>query len=104
MKTYVLDASALIAFLQKAPSAHRINEILKEALRGRAQVLMSAVNYGEVYGKLLRERGPEDARIGIHAMSPLSIELLDATPQRACHAADIKVKHKLYYADSFAAA
>ena len=31
-------------------------------------------------------------------------ELLDATPQRALHAADVTAKYKLYYIDSFAAA
>jgi ribonuclease VapC len=104
MKTYVLDASALFAFLQKTPGAYRVNELLKEAMRGRAKVLMSAVNYGEVYGKILREHGPEQALTTVQALSPLSIEVLDATPQRACKAADLKAKHKLYYADSFAAA
>jgi predicted nucleic acid-binding protein len=104
MKTYVLDASALIAFLQKTPGAYRVNEILKEALQERAKVLMSAVNYGEVYGLILRQNGQEQALTAIHAVSPLPIEVLDATPQRACKAADVKAKYKLYYADSFAAA
>jgi predicted nucleic acid-binding protein len=57
-----------------------------------------------VYGKLLRDRGPDQALIAVQAVSPLPIEVLDATPQRACKAADAKVKHKLYYADGFAAA
>jgi predicted nucleic acid-binding protein len=30
--------------------------------------------------------------------------MLDATPQRALRAADLKTKYKLYYVDSFAAA
>ena len=104
MKTYVLDASALIAFLQKTPGAYKVNELLKEALQERAKVLMSAVNYGEVYGKILRQNGHDEALTAIQAVSPLPIEVLDATTQRACHAADVKAKHKLYYADSFAAA
>ena len=104
MKTYVLDASALIAYLQKAPGAYRVNELLKEALQERAQVRMSAVNYGEVYGTILRERGPEQALTAVHAVNPLPIEVLDATPDRACRAADVKAKYKLYYADSFATA
>jgi predicted nucleic acid-binding protein len=104
MKIYVLDASALIAFLQRTPGAYKVNELLKEALQERAKVLMSAVNYGEVYGKILREHGPEQALMSVQAVGPLPIEILDATPQRACRAADVKAKHKLYYADSFAAA
>jgi len=101
MKTYVLDASALFAFLRDKPGASKVDELLKEAMRGRARVLMSAVNYGEVYGTILREYGPEQALTAAHAVSPLPIEMMDATPQRACKAADIKARHKLYYVDSF---
>ncbi|MGA7292940.1 MAG: type II toxin-antitoxin system VapC family toxin [Terriglobales bacterium] len=104
MKTYVLDAGALISFLQKKAGARKVSELLKEAIQGRVKVLMSAVNYGEVYGIILREYGSAQALTVVQALSPLPIDVLDATPQRACKAADVKVKHKLYYADSFAAA
>jgi predicted nucleic acid-binding protein len=104
MKTYVLDASALFAFLQDTPGAAKVDDLLREAMRGRARALMSAVNYGEVYGKILRDIGRELALTTVQAINPLAIEMVDATPQRACQAADVKVKYKLYYADSFAAA
>jgi len=104
VKTYVLDASALLAFLEKKPSAPRVNELLKDTMRGRAQILMSAVNYGEVYGKALREYGPERAGRTMGVVSSLPITLVDATSARALLAAGVKVKYKLYYADSFAAA
>ena len=104
MKTYVFDASALFAFLRGRPGALKVNELLKEVRRGRAHVLMSAVNYGEVYGRILRDLGPERALSAVHAVRPLPIELLDVTPQRALKAADVKAKYKLYYVDSFAAA
>jgi len=103
MKTYVLDASALFAFLQRKGDALKVNELVKEAIRGRSQVLMSAVNYGEVYGTILREDGPEPARVALDVVAPLPIEVLDVTPNRARQAADLKVKYKLYFADSFAA-
>ena len=104
MKTYVLDASALLAFLEKKPSAPRVNELLKDTMRGRSQILMSAVNYGEVYGKALREYGQEQAAGVMGMVSSLPITLVDATSVRALLAAGVKVKYKLYYADSFAAA
>jgi predicted nucleic acid-binding protein len=104
VKTYVLDASALFVFLQNKPAANKVNQLLKEAIRERAEILMSAVNYGEVYGAILREHGQDRAAATISAVKPLPIRLVDATPQRAVHAADVKAKYKLYYADSFAAA
>jgi len=104
MKTYVFDASALFAFLRDKPGASKVEYLLTEARHGRAKVLMSAVNYGEVYGKILRDSGPEKALTTVHAVSPLPIEVLDATTPRAFRAADVKAKYKLYYVDSFAAA
>jgi predicted nucleic acid-binding protein len=104
VKTYVFDASALFAFLQKKPGANKVNELLKDAVRGRAEIVMSAVNYGEVYGTILREHGPDRAASTMSAVRPLPIYLIDATPQRAFQAADVKSSYKLYYVDSFAAA
>jgi predicted nucleic acid-binding protein len=104
MKTYIFDASALFAFLQQTPGAPKVGELLKEAVRGRATIFMSAVNYGEVYGGILRGHGPERARATMSAVRPLPIGFIDATPQRAFQAAEVKAKFKLYYVDSFAAA
>jgi predicted nucleic acid-binding protein len=104
MKTYVIDAGALLAFLQDKPGSAKVDELLKEARRVRAKMLMSTVNYGEVYGLILREFGREQAVAAVHAVRPLPVELVDVTPQRACHAAEIKARYKLHYADSFAAA
>jgi predicted nucleic acid-binding protein len=104
MKTYVFDASALFAYLQKIAGASKVNELLKDAVRGSARVLMSAVNYGEVYGRILRDHGPDQAHTAMQVLSPLPIEVLDATLQRAFQAADVKAEFKLYYIDSFAAA
>jgi predicted nucleic acid-binding protein len=103
VKTYVFDASALFAFLQKRHGAVKVNELLKESLRGRARVLMSAVNYGEVYGRILRDYGVDHALSTMHAVNP-TLEIVDATSQRAFQAADVKFRYKLYYVDSFAAA
>jgi len=84
--------------------APKVNELLKDAIHGRARVLMSAVNYGEVYARILHDYGTEHALTSMHAINPLPIEILDVTPQRALGAADVKVNYKLYYVDSFAAA
>lgn len=104
MKTYVFDASALFSYLQSKPSAIKVSELLKQAMRGRVEILMSAVNYGEVYGAIQREHGADRAAAVMNAVRPLPIRLLDATPARACAAADTKSRYKLYYVDSFAAA
>ena len=103
MKTYVFDASALLAFLQGKPSAAKVSEILKDGVQERAEILMAAVNFGEVYGVVLRERGPDAAMTALSAVRPLPIRLVDATPERCLRAAEVKTKYRLYYVDSFAA-
>lgn len=104
MKTYVFDASALFIFLEKENGAVKLGDLLREAVRGRVEILMSAVNCGEVYGKILRERGPDRASAIMSAIHPLPIRMVDATLPRSLQAAEIKARYKLYYADAFAAA
>src|SRR5580658_2537585 len=104
VKSYVLDASALIFYLETKPAGHKVVELLKEAAHGRAQILMSPVNCGEAYGKVVREMGHERAAAVMNSLQPLPIRFVDVTKQRAFQAAELKIKHKLYFADSFAAA
>jgi predicted nucleic acid-binding protein len=104
MRTYVFDASALFAYLQKTPGGPKVAELLKEAVKGQTRILMSAVNYGEVYGRVLRDSGQSAALLAKNVVRTLPVEMVDATPQRAVEAAEIKSTYKLYYADSFAAA
>ena len=104
MRTYVLDASALLAFIEDKPSAAKVEALLTEAHRGHARLMMSSLNFGEVYAKILREHGRNQALRTMSALNPLPVDLVDATPQRSFHAAEIKTAFKLYYIDSFAAA
>jgi predicted nucleic acid-binding protein len=104
VKTYVFDAAALFVFLENTSAAAKVSELIKEANHRRAEILMSAVNYGEAYGSVLRVRGFDRARAIMSAVRALPIVLMDATPVRAIQAADLKSTYRMYYADSFAAA
>ena len=53
---------------------------------------------------MLREQGFDRARATLSAVQPLPIKRIDASPERAIQAAEVKVTYKLYYADAFAAA
>jgi len=101
LKTYVFDASALIALLE---DSLKVKELVKEAHRQHNQLWMSAVNYGEAYGKIMRDHGPQQAIKVMGSVRLLPIQIQDATSLRAMHAQDLKNRYKLYYADAFAAA
>lgn len=104
MVIYVFDSSALIAYLLETRGAPKVKDLLKDAVRGRSEILMSAVNFGEVYGFVLRQSGADQAHATLAVVRSLPIKFAEAMVQRCCHAAEIKNTYKLYYADSFAAA
>jgi len=104
VKTYVFDASALFAFLQHTAGGPKVSELFKDAAKQRVRILMSAANYGEVYGRVLRDGGVVEAARARSVVATLPVELVDATPEGAIRAAETKVAHRLDYADSFAAA
>ncbi len=104
MRTYVLDANVLLAFLEGKSSAPKIRTLIDEAKRERAVLFMSAINYGEVYGVLLRLYGRDKARATMSALHPVPITVVDADVPGACRASEVKAQYKFYYADAFAAA
>jgi predicted nucleic acid-binding protein len=104
MRTYVFDAGAILAWLLDKPGVLRVRRLIDEATRGHSQIVMSAINFGEVYGALLRAYDVDRASGMIRALQPLPIEFVAVDRQGALSAAGVKVKYRLYYADSFAAA
>jgi len=91
-------------FLQRRPAAAKVLHLLTEAMRGRAEILMSSVNFGEAYGLVVREQGLDRARATVASLRPSPIRFIDASLQQCTHSAEIKMTYKLHYSDSFAAA
>jgi predicted nucleic acid-binding protein len=104
MKRIVLDASALMAFFDGRPGAAKVEDLITSAAEGKCELLMSVVNWGEVYYSVWRARGPGVARKVATDIAQLPIELVDATYELTKLAAELHVDHKLPYADCFAAA
>jgi PIN domain nuclease of toxin-antitoxin system len=61
MVTFVLDASAILRFFDGEAGVVRVKEIFRSALRDECKVVVSAVNWGEVIGKLHLRHSPEIA-------------------------------------------
>jgi len=104
MKTYVLDASALMAFFEDRPGADKVEELLAKAAEAKHPLLMSVVNWGEVYYSIWRARGEKAAEAKLHEIAQLPIEIVGVDIELAKLAATLKVEHNLPYADCFAAA
>lgn len=103
MRSYVLDANALLIFLIDRPGANRIGRLLGEAKRQSLHVSMSAVNWGEVVYSLWKVRRETEAGNLVRKIAELPVTVIPADQERASRAAELKIVHGLGYADSFAA-
>ena len=103
-KILVLDSYALLAYLQDEAGANEVEDIFVKAQKGNLNVLMSVVNWGEVYYNTCRTKGPEIAAKTIRAIDQLPINIIDADRMVTFTAAQFKAEHSIAYADCFAAA
>ena len=53
----VIDACALMAYLEKESGAQKVKELLVKASEGSNLLLMTTVNWGEVFYVLVRDHG-----------------------------------------------
>ena len=104
MKRVVLDASAMMAFFEGRTGADKVEQLINQAVEGKRELLMSVVNWGEVYYSIWHERGREEAERVLAEIAQLPIEIVDAGLELTKLAAEFKAQHKLPYADGFAAA
>ena len=102
MKSYVLDANAVMRYLQKGPGFESVRELFKMAQRGNAHLMMSVINRGEVLYSLARRAGLPQATNALKTLAA-SIELIDASEGTAYAAAILKRNYKPGYADCYAA-
>jgi predicted nucleic acid-binding protein len=104
MRRYVLDANALIGFFESRETASgKVRHLLGEAFRLELPLLMSAVNWGEVFYMEWRYHGEAKAREVESNLHRLPVAVIAVDLDRATRAAALKQKHNLGYADSFAA-
>jgi predicted nucleic acid-binding protein len=103
VRPVVLDASALMTFYEDRPGAGKVEDLIREALQGSRRLLMSVVNWGEVFYSVWRTNGKEAAQKVAAEIAQLPIEVVDATLELTHLAAQIRAQYRLPYADCFAA-
>jgi predicted nucleic acid-binding protein len=104
VKGVVLDASAVMTLFEGRPGAAKVGELLNDGLGGKTVLLMSVVNWGEVYYSMWRRKGLETANDALDKIARMPIEIVGADGPLTKIAAEIRAQHKLPYADCFAAA
>jgi len=106
MATKVLDSWALIAFFEDEPAADAVEKLLAQAAADKHKLLLSVVNWGEIYYNTMREVSQEAAEQKAREIAALPIDIVGVGDDLALArlAAIFKAKHKMAYADCFAAA
>jgi predicted nucleic acid-binding protein len=101
---FVLDSFAVIALLQDEEGADKVEEILKEAERGKTKLYMHVLNLGEVYYNVFKGEGENLANSVWAKVRNYPVEFVDDLSESfLLSAARIKGTYPISYADAFAA-
>jgi predicted nucleic acid-binding protein len=103
-KKYVLDASALLHFVEDDVGAERMERLIKEAVHRSTPLLMSVVNWGEVFYHEWQHRDEQTARRTMAGLARLPLKLLPVDLLQSEKAGELKAVHKIPYVDCLAAA
>jgi ribonuclease VapC len=93
-----------MAYFKDEPAAPVVEELIHKASAEKIRLLLSVVNWGEVYYGMWHAGGKEAADSAAGDLSRLPIELVDADLHLAKQAAIYKATNRMSYADAFAAA
>jgi len=100
----VLDSYSMIAYLENEAGADRMIEVFRVARDSGKALLLSVVNWGEVYYITIREAGRERLEAVTQLISTLPIQIIPVDLELTKQAAEFKAVKKMSYGDCFAAA
>jgi predicted nucleic acid-binding protein len=93
-----------MAYFEDEPSGKEVEDIIADARENRTPMMMSVVNAGEVWHIIAREVSEAVADSKIAELRRLGVEFINADWMLASEAARFKSKHRISFADCFAAA
>lgn len=104
MKLFVLDSYALLAFFEDESGAEKVQRLFEKAQERKVTLLMSVVNWGEVYYSLCRSKGSAKAEDSLLIIEQLPIRLFDVDKDFMRRVAQLKADNVIALGDCFAAA
>lgn len=104
MKKFVLDANALFDLVEAGPGFQKVEHLFQTAIQQHSWIVMSVLNWGEVFYLLWQQRGEEAARRTMAGLSRLPLEIVPVDLAQAMKASELKAIHKVPYVDCIAAA
>jgi ribonuclease VapC len=104
MEKIALDTHAAAAFFYNEPGADMVEQILLKTRKKAAMVIMSAVNYGELFYAVLKKSGNEAALKARDMLDAIPVKIVEADRNIALLAGSYKAAKKMSFADCFCAA
>lgn len=99
---FVLDACALIAFLNAEEGWKKVGMLLDHAATGSSSVFMHSINLCEVSYDCLRAAGPSAMKSLLETVKKLPVTIVTDVPEKMMiEAAQVKSRHKMSLADAF---
>ena len=103
-ETFVLDACALLRFIQDESGADVVEGYLREAEGGRVRLLLHIIHLGEVVYRVAKTHGAEQAERVRTEIGWLPVSVVGFQEPLFWKAVELKGSDRMSYADSFAAA
>ncbi len=99
MKTYILDTSALLTFIENEAGVEDVEKLLLDAIEGKVQIFISAVSTIQLYYVSLREQGKTVADERLQLIDGLPIKQQSLHSDMAKIIGEIKESKSMSFAD-----
>jgi ribonuclease VapC len=104
MRTTVVDASAVLAFLFDEPGAEKLETLLHQAAEADKPLLITAANWTEVLCHIRRKRGDDGVATAKSFLRTMPVEIAQLDCVLAETAADLQFEHGFGLGRAFAVA
>jgi predicted nucleic acid-binding protein len=104
LTSYVLDTSAVMAFLRSEEGGGMVREIIEGQDRETGLVVFPFMTLMEVEYLSFRKGGFSGARQVVHAIQSWPVEFRESTPEWSWEAAKVKTRAQISVADAWNAA
>ena len=101
---YVLDTSAILAFLEDEKGADTVSELLVQAEQGELKIFISFVTFTEIYYISIQEQGEAIAEERMNQLEAFPFRRIESNPAMALTTGRLKAGNRLSFADAWIAA
>lgn len=103
-KRYVLDTSAILAYIEEEAGSDTVENLLIRATTGEIDVYIAFITLTEIFYITLQEQGEKEARQRIELVRSLPVKIDESHDELNMAAGRLKARQRISLADSYIAA